>query len=306
VLAAAALIGLLGVDLWQASASFHDYESGDHPASTSEALAYVRTHAGGSRAYPDAGYSPLAFSSRHISHGTPLVAAFLSRVPHRLEGFDLEPSAMTPAKLAASSIRFWIASAATPPPRAVADKLVERHRSSDGEVVYELDPASRLPRAYVVEQHRVIEDDSERLAWVNSERFAPWTEVLLPRPPSDQRNCAEQPSIRPSTSIAEYRDDRVLIRASTPRCAMLVLSDMFHPGWTATINRHHAEVLPANGVFRAVALEPGEHLIEFRFWSRGLTPALVLSAAVLLGLLALALLKRSRARGSALARQPRR
>ena len=70
---------------------------------------------------------------------------------------------------------------------------------------------------------------------------------------------------------------------------LLVLSDRWYPGWKATVNGRNADVLRANGVFRAVEVPAGVSDVEFRFLPRSLR----LGAAVsLFGLAALATLWR--------------
>jgi uncharacterized membrane protein YfhO len=44
-----------------------------------------------------------------------------------------------------------------------------------------------------------------------------------------------------------------------------VLDDFYHRGWTARVDGQPARVLIANALFRAVAIEPGTHTVEFRF-----------------------------------------
>ena len=45
----------------------------------------------------------------------------------------------------------------------------------------------------------------------------------------------------------------------------LVLDDFYHRGWTARVDGQSTKVFIANALFRAVAIEPGVHEIEFRF-----------------------------------------
>ena len=56
---------------------------------------------------------------------------------------------------------------------------------------------------------------------------------------------------------------RVSATADSP--SYLVLNDLYHRGWTARVDGQPARVFVANAVFRAVALEPGTHEVEFRF-----------------------------------------
>jgi len=50
----------------------------------------------------------------------------------------------------------------------------------------------------------------------------------------------------------------------------LVLLDSFDPGWTAYVDGARAEVLRADGVFRAVRLTAGKHDVRFEYVPRGL------------------------------------
>ena len=73
--------------------------------------------------------------------------------------------------------------------------------------------------------------------------------------------------------------------------SVLVLTDAFYTGWTASIDGTPAEILPANHVVRGVMVPRGKHLVEFRYRTPGLIPAagvslltLILGGAAGLGL----------------------
>ncbi|MDD3374099.1 MAG: YfhO family protein [Candidatus Omnitrophica bacterium] len=57
----------------------------------------------------------------------------------------------------------------------------------------------------------------------------------------------------------------VVLKADAERSCFLVLLDAYHPGWKVWVDGKPSKVYPANYLFRAVFLEPGKHVIEFRF-----------------------------------------
>src|SRR5207237_10454772 len=65
--------------------------------------------------------------------------------------------------------------------------------------------------------------------------------------------------------IEDLGPNAVRVSASASAPSYLVLSDFYHRGWTARVDGQPARVFIANALFRAVALEPGAHQVEFRF-----------------------------------------
>src|SRR5436190_23616881 len=66
--------------------------------------------------------------------------------------------------------------------------------------------------------------------------------------------------------------------------------DSFSDDWRATVDRHPATLVRANGLFRAVRLNPGRHIVEFLYRPRAFLAGAAVSAAALfmvLGLLVL-------------------
>lgn len=71
---------------------------------------------------------------------------------------------------------------------------------------------------------------------------------------------------RPGTArLARYGNTDVVVEADAPDGGWLVLNDVWHPWWSATVDGAPADLLRANGVFRAVALPPGHHDVRFSF-----------------------------------------
>jgi Bacterial membrane protein YfhO len=144
------------------------------------------------------------------------------------------------------------------------------------------------PRLSFVRAFRV-EPDAGR-AWSRAAQGETnWSqEVLLERAPSPPLPPAEpgRPSLL--ARIAEDRPQRVVAEMTSDSAGLLVLADLFYPGWTAEVDGRPAEVLRADGVFRAVALPPGSHRVVFRYRPLSVWIGAALSAAALFAVLALA------------------
>jgi hypothetical protein len=159
---------------------------------------------------------------------------------------------------------------------------VSVERRGDKEVnLYALpDP---LPRAYIAHAAQVIPDDARALRTVLSPQFDPGTTAVLDRDP------AVAPSGRQRRSAATVRDlapDRLVVETTLNEPGVLVVSEVWYPGWRATVNGQPAEVLRAQHTLRGVALPAGAHTIEMVF-----DPPLVkLGVAISIGTVALALL----------------
>jgi hypothetical protein len=65
--------------------------------------------------------------------------------------------------------------------------------------------------------------------------------------------------------IRGYRRNAVILTVETNKPGVLVLHDLFYPGWQVYVDGERRPVLRVNLLFRGVELEPGRHRIEFRF-----------------------------------------
>ena len=137
----------------------------------------------------------------------------------------------------------------------------------------DLPQIARTKDAYIYENPRAL----PRVMLVGDWRLANFGELLRagPWPDADPRRTvllerAPRPAFPPvagggTARIVSYHNDEVVIEVDTPANAILVLNDIWHPWWSATLDRRPVDILKANVLFRAVAVPPGKHTVRFTF-----------------------------------------
>ncbi|MBP6629024.1 MAG: hypothetical protein KBG28_26315 [Kofleriaceae bacterium] len=65
--------------------------------------------------------------------------------------------------------------------------------------------------------------------------------------------------------VDTWRRNQVVVTVDAPGDGLVVVRELFHPGWTATVDGRPAHVVPVDGWARGVLVGPGPHRIVFRF-----------------------------------------
>ncbi len=65
--------------------------------------------------------------------------------------------------------------------------------------------------------------------------------------------------------VLEFDANHLRVKTTVPHKAWLLYCDVWHPGWTAEVNGKAVPVERAQIAYKAVALEEGENVVEFRF-----------------------------------------
>lgn len=78
--------------------------------------------------------------------------------------------------------------------------------------------------------------------------------------------------------IAAYRNVFVQLKGTAQRAQLAVLTDNWHPGWTAVVNGVRTPIQRVEGTFRGIQVPAGEFTIELSYRPRSLTLAIIISA----------------------------
>ena len=68
-----------------------------------------------------------------------------------------------------------------------------------------------------------------------------------------------------SVDITEYKNNYISYQVSSSKSAMMVMSEVYYPGWHAYINGERQKVYQVDGILRGVVVPEGESMVEFRF-----------------------------------------
>jgi hypothetical protein len=135
-----------------------------------------------------------------------------------------------------------------------------------------------LPRAWrALRGEAAPADPQAALARLVDPGFDVHTTVLLDPLPPEFAGGDAKPDESTSTRIEIDQPEHVAIRTRGASAAMLVLNDSFYPGWEATLDSTPVPLLRANTAFRAVAVPPGEHVVEMRYRPRSYRLGLALA-----------------------------
>ena len=134
-------------------------------------------------------------------------------------------------------------------------------RTSDG---YVYENPNALPRVMFVPGWKKA--DFAALLKDGWPAFDPRRTLLLEAAPPDVRSQPVQTELPQATvHLVRYANTRVDIEVTAGTPGFIVVNDIWHPWWRATVTGQPAAILKANVMFRAVQVPAGRHTVRFTF-----------------------------------------
>ncbi|KMO41672.1 hypothetical protein VQ02_04900 [Methylobacterium variabile] len=136
--------------------------------------------------------------------------------------------------------------------------------------IYRLDPAK--PRAYLATRLVPVDSESvlsqDELPEFEGSETALVDQESVPRIRGEfglKDPAAPVTAAKGTATILAYRRNVVTVEVETDRDSVLVLHDIFYPGWQARVDGTRRPILRTNLLFRGVEVPAGKHVVEFRF-----------------------------------------
>lgn len=154
-------------------------------------------------------------------------------------------------------------------------KKIQRH-------LYQLPYA--LPRAYMVPEVKIVPNQAKAIEEILKDDFDPRHSVVLEKRPQASDMDGQGGEV---LNMSYEGPNKTKVTAQSLG-GYLVLLDSFYPGWRVLVNGKEQEIVRANGLFKAVFLEPGMQQIVFTYRPRsfvwGLRISLISVCLVAIGL----------------------
>jgi len=151
-----------------------------------------------------------------------------------------------------------------------------------------------MGRAYLVSDYVTEPKLESAIQTVAGESFDPNRQVVLDEDPAGARPDPLRRTPGPPPQVTHYENNHVVVRARLARPGLLVLSDSDYPGWRASVDGKSVRMYRANGLFRAVSLPAGEHVVHFDFRPASVYVGAAISLVSVLFIIGLALFGRRR------------
>jgi uncharacterized membrane protein YfhO len=121
-----------------------------------------------------------------------------------------------------------------------------------------------LPRAYFVDNYKILSDEEKINQFMMNQEFNPKQTALLEEDPKFLSG-ARNDSSSGKADISSYKLNSISLDVSTPQNGILLLSEIYYPGWNAYIDGVKQKILRANWNLRAIPVTKGAHAVDVRF-----------------------------------------
>ncbi len=123
-----------------------------------------------------------------------------------------------------------------------------------------------LDRFFLVGKVRVFENKDELLNTLSTSTFDTLSqEVYLEEKDLGDLNIESLVETKLKPELIKYSPDQIVLKANLENPTILIISNNYHPFWSAYINQEKKEVIPAYHSFMALPLLKGENLIELKY-----------------------------------------
>jgi len=151
----------------------------------------------------------------------------------------------------------------------------------DGVVILRNERA--LPRLWLTHDAMAVDGETALRAIQGLRPFNPRKTALLEIDQGElpQLSLAQE-DLTDNARLVNYEPNRIVIETESTGNSVLVVSEMFYPGWEATIDGQPTRILLADYLLRAVFLTAGKHQVEMRYTAPAFRNGAIISIGTLI------------------------
>ena len=155
------------------------------------------------------------------------------------------------------------------------------------------------PRAFFVNNFKTVEKDTAQEYLLKNPDFNLRQNVILEEKLSNESinklKLSNDNEIN-NANIISYEANNVLIKTSNSDASILILTDVYYPGWKAFIDGTETKIYRADGLVKAIFVPEGEHTIEFVYLPESYNTGITISIITVLILVAIYFVSRNKYR----------
>ncbi len=178
-------------------------------------------------------------------------------------GVKLEELALNDARIAQMlSVRYHLFE----PEREISPVLGEGWRYfTEGDTVTIFEQVDAQPRAFMVHDVVGVANEVDALAMISQPDIDFRETAVVQTQPNTHCAIEAGNTAASQVEITSYQPERVVIQVETDAEGWLVLTDLYYPGWRATLNGRSVPIQTTNYALRGVCVPAGAHEIIFTF-----------------------------------------
>ncbi len=227
-------------------------------------------------------YDIQGYSAAHVSRYDDLIQA-INEAPQEYHFADIRPAGLRSDLLDLLNVRWVIVpSTLSPADRtgaaALADELPTQGTVNGFRLLRRPSP---LGAAWLVHAAQRVPAGAAVSA-LRDPAFDPGSTAVIEQAPPELGQPADPAGDR--VEVVHRSGDAITYRTSSDSAAILVMSEVWYPGWTATVDGVGAQLQPVDHTLRGLAIPAGRHLVTVRAPVRSLAWGAVISLVVALGL----------------------
>lgn len=139
-----------------------------------------------------------------------------------------------------------------------------------------------LSRMLLVSDYQTFRTKEEFEDKFFSQEFDPAKTILLEEKPNSFLGGKGGLAL-PEPKIESYQPNKIILRTKADQDALLLLSDVYFPGWKAYVDGKETKILKANYAFRTVYLPEGAHRVIFSYEPQSLKLGMIITNISMLG-----------------------
>lgn len=224
------------------------------------------------------GYNPLQ-NQRYVDY-----MAAMNGMPQEYHSSNVLPTGLDSPMLDLLNARYLVVTATVGPGRPDLFHLNQQYETVYlDEYVRILENPRALPRAWIVHDAQQVARGEALPLMTSGQIDLRRTAVIEAEPPE------LAPATRPeadAATVIDYEADEMSFLATSDAAGLMMLSEIYDPGWKAFVDGEEVDLYVADHALRAVPIPAGEHTVELRYDPLALRAGLAISGLTLAGCLA--------------------